>query len=96
MGPCDLGAVEFQPEQVIIRRAVFTDQLALLGVSATSSAAPAAALFVTVPGCLADAPMARRGDRYFLLQQVATCGTLNGQIVTVTSTYGGSASAPLR
>jgi hypothetical protein len=96
VGPCDIGAIEFQPETVTISRAVFADQLARLFVSATSSAPPDAALVVTVPGCLMNAPMQHRGSRHVLLRNVGGCGNLNGQIVTVTSTYGGSATAPLR
>jgi hypothetical protein len=81
------GAVEFQAETVTIHRAAFADRLARLFVSATSSAPLDAALAVTVPGCLADATMHRLGSRYLLQQSVAACGDLNGQTVTVTSTW---------
>ena len=40
--------------------------------------------------------MRRLGARYVLLRHVEACGNLNGQTVTVISTFGGSASAPLR
>jgi hypothetical protein len=96
VGPCDIGAIEFQPETVTIHRAVFADPLARLFVAATSSAPPDAALVATVPGCLANEPMLHLGSRYVFLRNVGACGNLNGQVVTVTSTYGGSASAPLR
>jgi hypothetical protein len=96
VGPCDIGAVEFQAEAVTIHRAAFADRLARLWVSATSSAPPDAALTVSVPGCLAGMPMRRLGARYVLLRHVEACGNLNGQTVTVISTFGGSASAPLR
>jgi hypothetical protein len=96
LGPCDIGAIEFQPETVTIHRAVFADPLARLFVAATSSAPPDATLVATVPGCLTNTLMHRLGSRYVLLQRVETCGNLSGQMVTVISTYGGSASAPLR
>jgi hypothetical protein len=96
VGPCDIGAIEFQPETVLIHRAIFADSLARLFVSAVTSAPPDAVLVATVAGCLANEPMSHLGSRYVLLRDVETCGDLNGQMVTVTSTYGGSASAPLR
>lgn len=96
VGPCDIGAIEFQPETVLIRVAVFAEEFARLFVSATSSAPPDAVLVVTVPGCFADAPMQHLASRYVLQRPAVGCGNLNGQMVTVTSTYGGSASALLR
>jgi len=99
VGRCDIGAVEFQPaegEVVAIRQAIFVDQLSVLAVVATSSAAPDAELFVTVPECLAQVPMRRITDRYLLVRTVPECGDLDGHTVTVTSSRGGSASAPLR
>jgi hypothetical protein len=96
-----LGALAFQDpcpavDVVTIRLALFVDQLALLVVVATSSAAPDVELFLTVPGCLTEAPMHRIGNRYNFLQDVHECGNLDGQTATVTSSRGGSASAPLR
>ena len=99
MGLCDIGAIEFQPpgvDVVVIRQAIFVDELSVILVAATSSAAPDAELFVTVPGCLMQAPMQRLGSRYVFLRNVEECGALNGQTTTVTSSHGGSASAPLR
>lgn len=81
---------------VAIRHAIFVDQLSVIFVVATSSAAPDAALFVTVPDCLTHAPTQRIGDRYFLLQAVPECGNLDGQTATVTSSRGGMASISLR
>jgi hypothetical protein len=99
VGVCDIGAIEFQPpagEVIVIRRAIFVNQLALLVLVATSSAAPDAELFVTVPGCLTHVPMLRIDERYLFLRAVPACGDLDGQVVTVTSSGGGSASALLR
>jgi hypothetical protein len=99
VGVCDIGAIEFQPpagEVIVIRRALFVNRLALLFLVATSSAAPDAELFVTVPDCLMHVPMLRIDDRYLFLRAVPACGDLDGQVVTVTSSGGGSASALLR
>jgi hypothetical protein len=99
VGPCDIGAVEFQPPEVdvvAIRQAIFVDELAGLVVVATSSAAPDAELFVTVPACLAEVPMRRLTDGYLLVRTVPACGDLDGQTATVTSSHGGSASIPVR
>jgi hypothetical protein len=100
VGRCEIGAVEFQPppgaDEVTIRYALFVDELALLFVAATSSAAPDADLFVTVPGCRTHAAMGRIGELYALLQAVQRCGDLDGRLAVVTSSRGGAASAPLR
>ena len=49
--------LQLPPEDVVtIRPAIFVDELALLVVVATSSAAPDAELFVTVPECLLRGP----------------------------------------
>jgi hypothetical protein len=99
VGPCDIGAIEFQPpavDVVAIRLALFVNRLSVLVVVATSSAAPDAELFVTVPGCLTSTPMPRLRTRYVLLDNVSACGNLDGQTATVTSSGGGSASALLR
>jgi hypothetical protein len=96
---CDIGAIEFQPpgvDAVAIRQAIFVAPLAVLFVVATSSAAPDAELFVTVPDCLMQVPMSRIHDRYLRVRTVPECGDLDGQTATVTSSHGGSASAPLR
>jgi hypothetical protein len=81
---------------VTIRQAIFVDPLALLIVVATSSAAPDAELFVTVPECLRQVLMSQVKDRYLLLQTVPECEDLDDHMVTVTSSHGGSASTPLR
>jgi predicted outer membrane repeat protein len=100
VGACDIGAVEFQPppdaDVVTIGQAVFVEGLALLAVTATSTAAPAATLFVTVPGCWVHGAMARVGGRYVHLHADPTCGVLTGRTVVVTSSHGGAVSAPLR
>jgi hypothetical protein len=99
VGRCDIGAIEFQPpdmDVVAIRHAIFVDQLALLFVVATSSAAPDAELFVTVPECLTQVPMPRIADRYILVRAVPKCGDLDAHTATVASSHGGVASAPLR
>jgi hypothetical protein len=100
VGRCEIGAVEFQPppgaDEVTIRYALFVDELELLFVTATSSAAPDADLFVTVPGCRTHAAMGRIGELYALLQAVQRCGDLDGRLAVVTSSRGGAASAPLR
>jgi hypothetical protein len=99
VGRCDIRAIEFQPpdvDVVAIRHAIFVDQLALLFVVATSSAAPDAELFVRVPECLLQVPMSRVKDRYLLLRTVPECGDLDGHTATVTSSRGSSASALLR
>jgi hypothetical protein len=84
-------------EDVVTKRhAVFVDQLALLFVVATSSAAPDAELFVTVAECLAQVPMLRIADRYLLVRDVPECGDLDDYTATVTSSRVGSASTPLR
>jgi hypothetical protein len=99
VGRCDIGAVEFQPsegEVVAVRQAIFVDHLAQIFVVATSSAAPDAELFMTVPECLIHVPMSRVKNRYFLVRTVPECEDLDGRIATVTSSRGGSASVPLR
>ena len=100
VGHCDIGAIEFRPppdaDVVTIRQAIFVDSLALLFVTATSSAAPAATLFMTVSGCWEHAPMALIGGRYVHLHADPACGVLNGRMVVVTSSYGGAAGALLR
>ena len=99
VGRCDIGAIEFQlpdVDGVAVRQAIFVNQLAWLVVVATSSAAPDAELFVTVPECLAQVPMRPITDRYLLVRPVPECGDLDGHTATVTSSRGGSASAPLR
>jgi hypothetical protein len=100
VGACDIGAVEFQvppdADVVAIRHALVVEPLALLVVTATSSAAPEAALFVTVPGCFVRTTTELIGHHYLLLRDVQACGDLAGRTAVVTSSRGGSASAPLR
>jgi Beta-propeller repeat len=89
--------LQLPPEDVItIRQALFVDRLALLVVMATSSAAPDAELFVTVPECFLRVPMSQVNDRYLLVRTVPECEDLDGRTALVTSNHGGSASAPLR
>jgi hypothetical protein len=94
-----MGAIEFQPpgvDVVVIRLALFVHRVSVRVVVATSSAAPDAELFVTVPECLLQVLMSQVLDRYILLRTVPECGDLDGQTATVTSSGGGSASALLR
>lgn len=77
-----------------IRTAVFFNSLSLLFVSATSTAAPDASLTVTVPDCVTDRPMQQRGRLYVFFTR--ECTGLDGQTVTVTSDFGGSAEAVIR
>jgi len=86
------------PDTVTIRRALFANALSALFVSATSSAGDDATLSVTVPNCLTDAPMRWRGDvrGYVLVRRITTCGNLDGQTATVTSSLGGVATATIK
>jgi hypothetical protein len=99
-GRCDIGAVEFQPEPVdvvALRQAVFLNARGQLLVIATSSEAPEAILSLTVPGCLQDVPLDRLGSRYVGLDSVpASCGGLDGKMVTVRSSLGGVAEGVIR
>jgi hypothetical protein len=89
--------LQLPPEDVItIRQALFVDRLALLAVMATSSAAPDAELFVTVPECFLRVPMSQVKDRYLLVRTVPECEDLDGHTAIVTSSRGGLARAPLR
>jgi len=81
-------------DTVTIRNAVFFIPLSLLFVSATSTAAPEAELFVTVPGCVTDTPMSPRGSRYVFFTRA--CTRLDRQTATVRSSFGGSAEAVIR
>ena len=92
---CDIGAYEFV-DTVTILKTVFFNAVSVLFVSAISSAAPEAALFVTVADCLTDAPIQRIRHHYFFLKVVTECGNLDGQTATVTSSFGGAAPATIR
>lgn len=73
---------------VAIQRAMFINLPAVLVVAATSSGAPDAELFVTVPGCMVDAPMQRVENSYVFLKNVQACGNLDGQTAMVRSCLG--------
>jgi len=89
--------LQLPPEDmVIIRPAIFVDELALLVVVATSSGAPDAELFLTVPECLQRVPMVQAKDRYLLVRTVPECEDLDGHTALVTSSHGSSARVPLR
>lgn len=45
-------------------------------------------LFVTVPGCMVDAPMQRVENSYVFLKNVQACGNLDGQTAMVRSCLG--------
>ena len=94
---CDIGAYESVPTDIVsIRQAVYVPAISVLFVSATSSAAPDAALFVTVADCLTSAPMRRRSHHYVFLKAVEPCGSLDGHSATITSSFGGSSTATIR
>lgn len=79
-------------DTVTILRAVFRDRRSLLIVQATSSAAPAAKLFVTVPSCVTNAPMEYKPSTGHYRLRMRDCQAFDGQVATVTSSFGGSAS----
>lgn len=85
---------EVIPDTVTIRRAVFFTRSSHLFISATSTATPAAELTVTVPGCVTEAPMRFRAGRYRF--RTGACIGLDGQTVTVQSSFGGMATATIR
>jgi len=84
------------PDTVTILQAVFRSRRSLLIVQATSSAAPEAELFVTVPGCVTDAPMQYRPGTGQYRLRTTDCQGLDGQIATVTSGFGGSDATTIR
>jgi hypothetical protein len=84
---------------VQILRAVFVNPLSLLLVSATSSAAPEAELFLTAPEdgrCQEHVRLRRLGQRYIFLEKVTACGNLEAVKVCVESSLGGSACTSVR
>jgi Right handed beta helix region len=95
IGPCDIGAIEFQPpvDVVNVTNAIYLRGARILYVSASSSAAPEVRLLLTVPGCLKDVRMQNVGNAYFLLDQVRGCGNLDGREATIRSSGGGEATA---
>jgi hypothetical protein len=96
-GTVDLGAFEFGvADTVHITRAAYITRGLFLLIAASSSAAPTAQLFVTVPPCLTKAPMTPTGNTYLYVTRVPSCGTLDGRIATVHSNFGGSDSAALQ
>jgi hypothetical protein len=66
----------------------------VLHVSARSSAIPDAKLQVNVPGCVSGAAMQPTGSSYDLTRRVFC--PLSKNTATVTSTFGGKASAPVQ
>jgi len=94
---CDIGAFEAAPgEMVTISGARFIRLGSVLSVRAGSTFSPEAMLFLTVTGCLTDAPMPWNGRVYAFRQRVRGCGNLDGQTATVTSSHGGMATATIR
>jgi hypothetical protein len=86
-------------DTVQILRAVFVNPLSLLLVSATSSAAPEAELFLTAPEdgrCQEHVRLRRLGQRYIFLEKVTACGNLEAVKVCVESSLGGSACTSVR
>jgi hypothetical protein len=79
-------------DTVTILKAVFRDRRTLLIVQATSSAAPAAKLFVTVPGCVTNAPLEYKPSTGHYHFRTRDCQPLDGQVATVSSSFGGSAA----
>jgi len=77
-------------DTVTILKAVFRNRRSVLIVEATSTAAPAAKLFVTVPGCVTDAPMQYKSKTGHYRLRTGSCQGLDGQVATVTSSFGGS------
>jgi len=93
---CDIGAIEFLPDRVVVRLAQFDSETHVLFVTATSSAArDHVDLALSVTGCFQDEPMLQLGPAYLFLREVVTCGNLDKQAATVTSSRGGSASAEI-
>jgi len=96
VGRCDIGAIEFVADRVTIRQSRFDAASETLFVSATSSAVRNdVSLAVSVPGCIADQSMLRL-DRSYLFLTTTSCGDIENQTVTITSTGGGSASREIR
>jgi hypothetical protein len=81
-------------DQVSIQQAVYFERVSAIVVRADSSLAPQAQLFATVTGCFAGAPLTYTGNAYVAAGR--TCPGLQGASVLVESTFGGSASAPLK
>jgi hypothetical protein len=79
-------------DTVTILKAVFRDRRSLLIVQATSSAAPAAKLLVTVPGCVTNAPLRYKPSTGHYHLRMRDCQAFDGQVATVTSSFGGSAA----
>lgn len=92
---CDIGAYEFvpPPDTVTILKAIFFNPFSLLFMLATSTASPDADLFVTVPGCVTDAPMRFVEKAGLYTFRSRACTDLDGQSATVTSSFGGSDTA---
>jgi hypothetical protein len=98
VGACDIGAIEFQPptDVVAVAGATYVKAQRLLFVTATSSDAPRARLFLTVPGCLTDVRMQHAGNTYVFIDQVRGCGNLDGKELTVRSSGGGEGTETIR
>jgi hypothetical protein len=90
------------PDQITIKAAVVSSSPNVVLVVATSSAAPAAQLFMTVPGCIDTTPMGWVGGLFgfggdtYVGSAMSTCGSLAGREVTVTSSFGGSATTVIQ
>ncbi len=84
------------PDTIVNFIAIFFGRVSWLAVAATSSAAPEAELFVTVPGCVTNAPMpfSPSVERYLFL--TGACSGLDGVTATVTSSLGGMATTVIR
>jgi hypothetical protein len=82
------------PDTVSILKAVFAARRSRLSIVATSTAAPAAQLTVTVPGCVSEAPMRFSDGRYRFMTNA--CSGLDGKTATVQSSFGGMATATIR
>jgi hypothetical protein len=79
-------------DTVTILRAVFRDRRSVLIVQAVSSAAPAAELLVTVPGCVTRAPLEYKPSTGHYHFRTRDCQPFEGQVATVVSSFGGTAA----
>ena len=79
-------------DTVTILKAVFREHRSLLIVQATSSAAPAAKLRVTVPGCVYNAPLEYKPSMGHYHFRTRDCQAFDGQVATVVSSFGGTAA----
>lgn len=87
----DIGAAV---DQVTIQRAIYFERVPWILLTASSSLAPQVQLFATVAGCFERAPLTFNGSAY--VGAGRTCPGINGALVLVESSLGGTASAILR